>query len=360
MNDLDYMKMAMALALKAKGQTSPNPLVGAVIVKNGKIIASGFHRRCGQDHAEIVALKKANANVRGATMYVTLEPCGHYGRTPPCTEAIIKSGIKKVVAGTKDPNLVNNGKSIRLLNKKGIKTVVGILKNDLQRMNEVFFKFIQQKMPFVVIKCAQTLDGKIATAAGSSKWVTSAATRIFSHKLRDEFDGILVGVTTVIKDNPCLCGLKLQKTLKKIILDPKLRTPFSAKLFKGVDFGQVIIVTSSKADAEKICKFEKKGVVVLRCPMAGDSFDLKWLFKQLAAKEITSILVEGGSRTIGKILKSKLADKALIFIAPKIIGDQQALSAVDGLKIQDINNALSLNNVSVRRIGEDIFIEGYL
>ncbi len=272
---------------------------------------------------------------------------------------IIKNGIKKVVIGTRDPNPVNNGKSILRLNKKGIKTVVGILKDDLEKMNESFFKFIHHKMPFVVIKCAQTLDGKTATATGSSKWITSAATRVFSHKQRDEFDAILVGVNTVIKDDPCLNSSSRKKKLKKIILDPKLRTPLNAKLLKGAEPGQIIIATSPKADARKLRQFENKGIHVVRCPVTGDGFDLKWFFKQLAAREITSILVEGGSRTIGKILRARLADKAWIFIAPKIIGDQKALSAIDGLRARDINKVLKLKDVSVRRLGEDIFIEGY-
>lgn len=360
MNDRDYMKMAMELALKAKGETSPNPLVGAVIVKNGKIISTGFHHRCGQDHAEIVALKKAKARAKGATLYVTLEPCGHYGRTPPCTDAIIQSGIKKVVIGTKDPHSVNNGKSIRVLNRAGIKTTVEILKNDLEKINESFFKFIQQKMPFVVIKWAETLDGKIATATGSSKWITSAATRAFSHKLRDEFDAILVGINTVVKDNPCLNGSSRKKALKKIILDPGLRISLRAKLFKGVQPKQFIVVVASKANKSKIRQFENKGIDVVFCPLAGDHFNLRWLFKQLAAKGITNILVEGGSRTIGRILKARLADKAWIFIAPKIIGDQQALSAIDGLKTRNINQALKLKDVNLRSLGEDIFIEGYI
>lgn len=359
MNDRDYMKMAMDLALKARGKTSPNPLVGAVIVKNGKIISTGFHHRCGQDHAEVVALKKAKTRAKGATMYVTLEPCGHYGRTPPCTDAIIQSGIKKVIIGTKDPHAVNNGKSIRALSRAGIKTTVGILKGDLAKINESFFKFIQHQMPFVVIKWAQTLDGKIATATGSSKWITSAATRAFSHNLRDEFDAILVGVNTVIEDNPCLNGSSLKKKLKKVILDPKLRISIKAKLFKGVLPGQAIVVTSFKADKNKIRQFENKGIDVVQCPIVADGFNLKWLFKKLAAKNITNILVEGGSRTIGKILKANLADKAWIFIAPKIIGDQKALSAIDGLAASDINRVFKLKDMSVRCLGEDIFIEGY-
>lgn len=358
MCDLDYMKMAMALALKAKGKTSPNPLVGAVIVKNGKVIADGFHKRCGADHAEVVALKKVRAGTPGATMYVTLEPCGHHGRTPPCTDAIIRSGIKRIFIGTKDPNPVNNGKSIAYLRRKGIDVKVGFLEHELRQMNESFFKFIRMKMPFIVIKWAQTIDGKIATASGSSKWITSDKTRALSHRMRDGFDAILVGTKTVISDDPCLNAANPKKRIVKIILDPKLRIPVAAKLFGGMIPGQVIVATSAKADVARIKQLTKKGVEILKCPTIGGDFDLKYLFRQLAAKNITNILVEGGSRTIGKILKAKLADKAWVFIAPKIVGDQDALSAISGLKARDISNVLKLKNLTVRSLDEDIFIEG--
>ncbi len=359
MTDQEYMQMAMRLALRAQGKTSPNPMVGAVIVKKGKIISQGFHRRCGSDHAEIAALKNAQASVKGATLYVTLEPCGHYGRTPPCVDAIIASGIKKVVIGTRDPNPVNNGASIKKLNKAGIKTVVGVLQEELQKLNEPFFKFIQDKRPFVVIKWAQTLDGKIATATGSSKWITSEKTRKFSHKLRDRFDAILVGINTVIRDDPFLNGVSASKKLKKIIIDPHLRVPLKANIFHDVAQGQVIIVTSKSSDKIKARSLEKRGVLVVPCPRIAASLDLRFLFKELGRLDIVNILVEGGSRTIGKIVDQRLADRALIFIAPKLIGDQSALSAVDGMRVKDVSGALRLKNVTIRSVGEDILVEGY-
>ncbi|HQL41945.1 MAG TPA: bifunctional diaminohydroxyphosphoribosylaminopyrimidine deaminase/5-amino-6-(5-phosphoribosylamino)uracil reductase RibD, partial [Candidatus Omnitrophota bacterium] len=352
-------QMAMRLALRAQGKTSPNPMVGAVIVKNGKIISQGFHRSCGSDHAEIVALKNAQANVKGATLYVTLEPCGHYGRTPPCVDAIIASGIKKVVVGTRDPNPVNNGASIRKLNRAGIKTVVGVLQEELQKLNEPFFKFIQDKRPLIVIKWAQTLDGKIATATGSSKWITSEKTRKFSHKLRDQFDAILVGINTVIKDDPFLNGVSASKKLKKIIIDPHLLVPLRANIFRNVAQGQVIIVTSRSSDKIKARSLEKRGVLVVSCPRIGTSLDLRFLFEELGRRNMVNVLVEGGSRTIGKIIDQRLADRALIFIAPKLIGDQGALSAVNGMRVKDVSSALRLKNVTTRPIGEDILVEGY-
>ena len=358
--DLQYMTMAMGLALKAQGKTSPNPMVGAVIVKNDKIVATGFHRRCGCDHAEVVALKKAKARARGATLYVTLEPCGHYGRTPPCVEAIIQSGIKQVVIGTKDPNPVNNGKSIRKLNQEGIKTVVGIRKKDLKKMNESFFKFMRHRMPFIVLKCAQTLDGKIATAAGGSKWITSPKTRAFSHRLRDRFDAILAGVNTVICDDPYLNGSRKEKKLTKIILDPGLRIPLRARLFNGAGPSQVIVATALGASRARIARLKAKGVDVLCCPAGKEGLDLPWLFKQLAAKGLTNILVEGGGRTVQTILRQGLADKIWVFIAPKIIGDKNAVSVFDGLDIKNITDALKLKKVRIEVLGEEIFIEGYL
>ena len=208
MQDDHFMQKALDLALKGKGETSPNPLVGCVIVKRNRIIAEGWHRRCGSDHAEIIALKKAGSQARGAEMYITLEPCNHYGRTPPCVDRIIKSGIKKVVIGMKDPNPLTNGKSIAKIGRAGIKTKIGVLKEESEIINEAFVKYIKKRMPFVAVKCAQSLDGKVATAKGQSKWITSEETRKLTRKIRDEFDAILVGITTVIKDNPRLNGSK--------------------------------------------------------------------------------------------------------------------------------------------------------
>jgi diaminohydroxyphosphoribosylaminopyrimidine deaminase/5-amino-6-(5-phosphoribosylamino)uracil reductase len=213
------MRKAMILAQRGLGLTSPNPMVGALLVKNGKIIAQGWHRRCGGDHAEIVALKKAGAKARGCRLYVTLEPCSHYGRTPPCVQQIIAAGIREVYVGMIDPNPLNNGKSIRLLKKAGVKVEVGFLPEKLQRLNEAFVKYITTRMPFVTAKCAQTLDGKIAASSGHSQWITSARTRDHAHKLRSQFDAILVGVNTVLQDNPRLNAAARSKRLKKIILD---------------------------------------------------------------------------------------------------------------------------------------------
>lgn len=360
MTDYDYMRMALNLALRAQGKTSPNPLVGAVIVKNNKVIARGFHRRCGTDHAEIVALKDAKEKARGATLYVTLEPCSHVGRTPPCVDALIRSGVARVVIGMIDPNPVNNGKSVAGLRRAGIRVKVGFLQEELKKINESFIKFIKYKMPFVVVKCAQTLDGKIATAGGQSKWITSQQSRNYAHRLRDDFDAIMVGANTVLRDNPRLNAADKKKRIKKIIADTHLKISLSANLFKNTRPEDVIIVTSQKAPAVKINKFRKKGVNVIVCPHAKKGVDLKWLFKELARKEITSVLIEGGSKIIGAALKAKLVDKILVFIAPKIMGDACALSSVSGSIIKNVNAAIRLRDWTLKKIGEDILIEGYL
>ncbi|MDD3374652.1 MAG: bifunctional diaminohydroxyphosphoribosylaminopyrimidine deaminase/5-amino-6-(5-phosphoribosylamino)uracil reductase RibD [Candidatus Omnitrophica bacterium] len=359
-SDTTYMKMALNFALKAKGQTSPNPMVGALIVKNNRIIAKGYHRRCGADHAEIEALKKAGRFSKGAKLYVTLEPCGHFGRTPPCVDAIINSGIKEVVIGTEDPNIKNNGKSIQKLNRAGVKTKVGILADELFQMNEAFFKYIKKGMPFVVVKCAQTMDGKIATSNGHSKWITSEETRKLAHELRNDFDAILVGINTVVKDNPFLNATKESKELKKIIVDSSLRISLGANLFKKTNSHNIYIATTESASIKKIENFRKKGINVFVCSSKDGRVDLKKFFKILAGHEITSILVEGGATIVGSVLKQGLADKMWIFIAPKIIGDQEAKSAITGLGIKNVNRSLKLGDMRLKYMKSDIFIEAYI
>lgn len=360
MTDKDYIQRAMNLALRAKGETSPNPLVGAVIVKGGRTLAEGWHKRCGGDHAEIMALKKAGRAAAGATMYITLEPCFHFGRTPPCVDAVIAGGIKRVVIGMNDPNPLTRGRSIVKLRKAGVKVTVGILENESRRMNEVFVKYIIKNMPFVVAKCAQTLDGKIATVTGDSKWITAEGTRAFARKLRNEFDAILVGVNTVLLDDPALNAEKKSKRIKKIILDSNLKTPLNAQLFRGTRAEDCIIATTAKADRRKLKAFLKRGVEMVVCPAKDGRVDLKWLLKELTKQEIASVLIEGGSEVIGNALKENLIDKMHIYIAPKLLGDQTAVSSVSGLNIRRVADALTLNDLTIQKINQDIFIEGYV
>ncbi|MEI7998619.1 MAG: bifunctional diaminohydroxyphosphoribosylaminopyrimidine deaminase/5-amino-6-(5-phosphoribosylamino)uracil reductase RibD [Candidatus Omnitrophota bacterium] len=353
----NYMQKAFELAQRGKGSTSPNPMVAAVIVKNGRIIAEGFHKRCGGDHAEVDAFKKAGLNAKGATLYVTLEPCSHVGRTPPCTDAIIKAGIKKVVIGVLDPNPVNHGKSIKILRHAGIEVESGFLKEELTLMNKVFNKYITKCLPYTVAKCAQTLDGKIATATGDSKWITSQEARDYAREKRGEFDAIMVGINTVLKDDPQLNSTRKDKNLKKIIVDSSLKTPINARLFaSGV--GDVIVVTTAKASKKKIQQFKDKGVCLWEAPAKGEHVDLVWLFKKLAKNEIAHVLIEGGGRLIGRALKDGLVDAMMIYIAPKIIGDQGAISSIAGLNVHKVNRALELRNMMVKNIGQDLLIEG--
>ena len=356
MSDIDYMKQALVLASKAKGMTSPNPMVGSIIVKDNEMIAAGWHRRCGSDHAEVVALKKAGTKAKGSTLYVTLEPCFHYGKTPPCVNQVISSGIQEVIIAMKDPNPLTCGKSIAKLRKIGIKVKVGVLRKEAEQLNEAFIKYISEGLPFVVSKSAQTLDGKVALSNGQSKWITSEQTRRYARKIRDEFDAILVGSNTVLKDNPQLTGVK--KPLIKIILDSTLKIPLKSKVLN--DGKMCIVATTSRVDPKKIEALQKKGVEVIVCSEKNNYIHLKPLFKQLAKKKIMSILIEGGATVIGQALKEKLIDKMHVYIAPKIIGSQDALHSIVGLNIKDINKAVTLKNITSKFIGDDIFVEGYL
>ncbi len=354
-NDFLYMQRAITLAKKGLGQTSPNPMVGCVIVKAGKVIAEGWHARYGGDHAEVAALKKAGMKARGATMYVTLEPCTHWGKTPPCLKAVLDAGIKRVVVAMKDPNLVNHGRSLQALGARGVHVVFGICEEEAKALNAAFTKFITKKLPFVVAKTAQTLDGKIATRTGDSKWITSDAERAFARKKRNEFDAILVGINTVLLDDP---GLNApSKKLIKIILDSRLRLPENAKLLKGTLPGQVIVATTKKAPKAKAARLRKHGVDVLVCPERSGQVDMKWLFKALAKRKIACILIEGGAGVVGSAMRVGLVDKYHIYIAPKLIGDAQARSSVVGLDVLKVARAKKFEIEKVERIGTDVFLE---
>jgi diaminohydroxyphosphoribosylaminopyrimidine deaminase/5-amino-6-(5-phosphoribosylamino)uracil reductase len=332
-----YMRLAIELAKKAEGKTSPNPIVGAVIVKNNKIIGKGYHKRAGLPHAEINALRQSGAKANGATLYVTLEPCGHFGRTPPCTTAVIKSGIKQVVIAMRDPNPVNNGSSVRKLSRHGIKTKVGLLAKDAILMNRPYIKFITKKIPFVTVKVAQSLDGKIATGTGDSKWISGDASRRYVHELRRMADAVMVGANTVRRDDPLLLSRSSGKQPVRVIVSGRSGLPHQAKIFSIQDKAPVIVVRPSGRSGKKV--------------------DLKKLMTTLAKRGITNILVEGGGELIAGLVKEGLVDRFLVFIAPKIIGGRDAKTAVEGSGTALIKDALKLKNMSVRRFREDILIE---
>jgi len=349
-NDFNYMNRAWELALQGWGKTSPNPMVGAVLVKSGKIIAEGYHHYCGGDHAEVDAIKKAGNKARGATLYVTLEPCGHVGRTPPCTQAILQAGIKKVVIGALDPNKFNNGQSVKILRKQSVEVEQGLLADELTQMNEAFNCWITTGLPFVTTKIAQTIDGKIATLDGESQWITSSFARDYAHRLRYGFDAILVGINTVLKDNPQLRTLP-SKRIKKIILDTHGKISPRAKLFEGTGPEDVFVFTAKPA----LLKLKAQ---VIKSPLSNGKIDLKWVLKYLGQNEVSSVLIEGGGAVIGNALERNLINKMSIYLAPKIMGD--GLSSVRGLKIKALKNIVTLKNMSFDKISEDILIQGYL
>jgi diaminohydroxyphosphoribosylaminopyrimidine deaminase/5-amino-6-(5-phosphoribosylamino)uracil reductase len=354
-DDNKFMRRALVLAKRGLGRTSPNPLVGCVIVKGGRVVAEGWHKGFGFDHAEVDALRKAGPRARGATMYVTLEPCSHWGKTPPCAQAVLDAGIKRVVVAMKDPNPVNNGRSLQALGAKGVQVICGVCESEAQAMNAPFVKFITRKLPYVVAKTAQTLDGKIATRTGDSKWISSLEERAASRKRRNEFDAILVGINTVLLDDPRLSAP--DKRLRKVILDSRLRIPENARLFKGTQSGQVIIATTRQAPKAKGARLREAGVDVIVCPTAMGRVDLKRLFKELAKRKIASILIEGGAAVVGAAMKADLVDRYRVYISAKVLGDVRARSSIVGLDIPRVALAKRFAIETVERVGPDVFME---
>jgi len=356
-----YIDLAITLALKAKGKTLPNPMVGAVVVKNSKIIAMGFHKAAGSPHAEVIALDEAGKHAEGAVLYVSLEPCTHFGRTPPCVNRIIKSKIKKVVIGTEDPNPVNSGKGIEILRKNGIIVECGFRHEALRKMNEVFIKYITKKIPFITVKVAESMDGKIATHAGDSKWVTSDVSRMHANKMRQNFDAIMVGVNTVLRDDPlltCRVPKPARKQPIKIIVDSHLSTPQNAKIFE--DGGKVIIATLKSQTGQETDNrtILSEKATVLEVKERNGQVNLHDLMKKLAKMEIANILVEGGGSLIGSLFDEELADKVIFFISPKIIGGRDAVGSVEGKGIRELAKAPAIKDISFKKIGSDFLIEG--
>ncbi len=359
-DDEQWMRQALRLARKGRGRTSPNPMVGAVLVKNGRVTGEGYHARAGGPHAEVVALNKAGEGARDATLYLNLEPCTHYGRTPPCAPAVIQAGVRRVVIGMQDPNPLVKGGGIESLGKAGLEVTVGVLEEECKRLNEAFCKFIVKKEPFVTLKAAAALDGKIATREGESKWISGEASRRFVHRLRDEVDGVLVGVGTVLKDDPQLTTrLKGGKNPYRIVLDTHLRIPEDARVF-GTSPSETIVVTTESAPGEKKERLEKKGAQVLIVGSSKGRVGLKACLSQLGERGIVNLMVEGGSQINGSFLDEGLIDKLLLFLSPKIIGDKEAPGIFDGKGPATLKEAILLREIRTRRIGEDILIEGYI
>jgi diaminohydroxyphosphoribosylaminopyrimidine deaminase/5-amino-6-(5-phosphoribosylamino)uracil reductase len=358
--DERYMRMALRLALKGAGRTSPNPMVGAVVVRSGKVIATGYHHRAGEDHAEIIALKRAGKRARGATLYLNLEPCDHVGRTAPCTLSLIRSGIKRVVAGMVDPNPLVAGKGIRRLRQAGIEVKVGVLEPESQRLNEAFVKHITRQLPFVILKLAASLDGKIATATGNSQWITGKQARRFVHRVRNEVDAVMVGVDTVIADNPRLtCRLPGGRDPWRVILDSQLRIPSTARSLRERGRDRTIVVAGSTASADKATALKRSGVQVWRFQLRNDAVPLRLLLRRLGEMGLMSVMIEGGAITATTALLEKVVDKILFFYAPKIIGgDGKCMIA--SLGIRTVASALKVKRPEITQLGEDLLFSGYL
>ena len=350
-----YMDVTIKLAERGKGQVSPNPLVGCIIVKRGRIVGRGYHKKYGQDHAEIMALKAAGKKAVNATMYCNLEPCSHWGKTPPCTERVVESGIREVIIGTEDPNPLVEG--FRELKFRGIKTKIGIRREQARKLNETYFRYTKTKNPFVILKVAMSLDGKIATSTGDSKYITSKEARKFVHEVRNEVDAVMVGINTVLRDNPQLNSRLVNgKDPIKVIVDSTLKIPEKSKVLK--DPSKVIIATTKKASKNKIKRLHLKGINVIVVQDKKKMVNLTDLMKELGKNQITSVMIEGGAHLNASSIADKIVDKVLIFTAPKIIGN--GMGAISSLGIKKVNKAIKLKKIRTKQIGKDLLVEGYL
>lgn len=357
--DQKYMKTALDLAGKALGRTSPNPLVGCVLVKDGQIIGEGYHRQAGTPHAEIHALSAAGEKARGATAYVTLEPCSHFGRTPPCADALIHAGIQRAVLAMRDPNPLVSGQGITRLREAGIKVDVGLMSQEASLLNEVFVKAITTALPFVIYKSALTLDGKIAAESGDSRWVSSEVSRQYVQQLRDRCDVILVGSETVIRDNPALtCRLPHGRDPIRLIVDGKLRMAEDAQVLRSSRRSPCLIATTQAADPEKLKRLQNLDGVEVWQYTDSQHVPLDKLLRDLVRRGWTSVLLEGGGGLAGQLLAEQLVDKIDFFIAPKLIGGNGP-SPLSGLHIERMAAAIPLQDLRINMSAEDIHITAY-
>ena len=357
------MRRALSLAAKGEGRTSPNPMVGAVIVRQGGVVGEGWHQRAGRPHAEVEALKQAGSRAQGADMVLNLEPCCHHGRTPPCTDALIAAGIRRVYVGMQDPNPQVAGKGARALRRAGIEVTTGILRKECERLNEVFIKYIRTGLPFVTLKAAISLDGKIATSSGESQWITGAAARKVVHGIRNRVDAIVVGAGTVLKDDPQLTtrlGKKKGRNPVRVVLDTESMVPLKARVFHRTQGDRVIYVTSDQAPVSRLRRLDKAGVEVWRLPEKGEGVALEDVMRRLAQNELLHVLIEGGSRINASALGEGIVDKVVFFLAPILIGGNGAVGVIGGPGIQQLKDAFRIRQPSVTAVGEDWMVEGYL
>ncbi len=354
LTDEQFMDTALVLAEQAKGWTNPNPMVGAVIVKGGVIIGQGYHQKVGSPHAEIEALKSTTASLKGATLYVNLEPCAHHGRTAPCSEAIIGSGISRVVCATTDPNPLVQGQGIQQLQAAGIAVAIGIRSKQAEQLNEAFFTFHNKQRPFIALKFAASLDGKLATHTGDSKWITNEAARTFSRSLRAKYQSILVGINTVIQDDPNLGARQPgKKDPLRIILDSRLQVPLNSQVLRD---SNVLIATTTQAPSLKKKQLEQQGVQIIT--LSNDATPVSELVQRLRERGIISVLVEGGGGVLGSFIDEKVIDKVYAFYAPLLVGGTQAVS-IGGHGAIEIKEALRLEDVTIVHFADNWLVNGY-
>jgi diaminohydroxyphosphoribosylaminopyrimidine deaminase / 5-amino-6-(5-phosphoribosylamino)uracil reductase len=363
MDDAHFMEMALNLAIQAEGFTSPNPMVGAVVVKDGRVVGSGYHHAVGESHAEVNAIAAAGERARGATLYVSLEPCNHTGRTPPCTAKILQAGIKRVVVAMRDPNTAVIGGGVEFLRQHGLQVTVGVHEERAKKLNEAFIKYVRTKRPFVIAKCAATLDGRIATRTGDSKWVTGEAAREFVHRLRHAVDAVMVGINTIRADDPSLTVRLKHRRGKdpvRVILDSRFSISPNAKVLRQTSAAQTILVAGQPVSKDKKSALEQIGVQVLESPLKDNRIDLDLLMERLGGMQLCSLLIEGGSRVLASAFASRIVDKVYFFYAPKIMGGDDGIPICSGPGPARISGCIAVKDISVHRFGEDVLIEGYI
>ena len=353
------MQKALLLAEKGRGYTYPNPLVGALLVKNGKIISQGYHAFYGGPHAEVEAIKKAGRAASGSTLYVTLEPCSTFGKTPPCTRLAIERGIRHVVIATRDPNPLHSGRGIEELRKVGVRVTKDVLAKEAAEQNEVFLKWIRTGFPFVTLKMAETLDGKIATPTGESRWITGKKARRFVHQLRAVNQAVLVGKRTALIDNPRL-NVNFKKAIQpvRVVIDPMLELPLTLNVFRSLD-KKVLVATRESSFKKKFYLYDRRGIGLLAVKARGHELDLRDLLFKLARMEMISVLVEGGGETAARFLEDRLVDKIYFFLAPKILGGAKSKTSVEGCGIKKLEKAIQIRDMKLLTVGEDFLFQGY-
>ncbi|MCB4792428.1 MAG: bifunctional diaminohydroxyphosphoribosylaminopyrimidine deaminase/5-amino-6-(5-phosphoribosylamino)uracil reductase RibD [Elusimicrobia bacterium] len=355
--DKKYMKIAFALAKRGASRVHPNPMVGCVLVKDNKIIGRGYHEYFGGPHAEINALKQAGRNASGSTLYVTLEPCTHWAKTPPCAESIVKAGVKRVVTSIEDPNPEVFGKGIKYLSKKGIKVTTGVLSQQSMLQNERYLTGLKYNRSRVVLKMAMSVDGKIAARTGDSKWISGPESRAFVHKLRSKMDGILVGVNTVLKDNPELSSHGFGSNPVRIIIDPELKTPLNYKVVDG-NISTIIIYSSNKVKAKLEALAKRPGVIPVKMPSVKGYINFKNILKLLMKYGIYNVLLEGGGETAAKALEDGIVDEIILAVSPKIIGGRDAKTPIEGTGVAKVSKAINLKTFHVSKLGKDFILRG--